>query len=416
MSTVCFYNSGTLDRRSFTMMGLSAKSDENAVGFFGTGFKYAIATLLRNGAEVCVLTKGHYSDTAHTVYKFSTEKGKFRGKSLDVIICTVCNDVGDELERFEMPFTTHLGINWKMWQAYRELYTNSVLDEGGGVETCTEHGYVNHDVCVYVTHPEFYRVHEQHDKYFINEDVETVARTHRMRAVEKLHDGDNCVYYKSMYTGTYTEKPTLFTYDYITKVSLTEDRTLADVWYIKQHIGDIWVGVMSYETLVEYLPLASDKSLFESNLETYQPLSDNFIKAMEYLIKMRRSVPLWAHELYIKSRPFDEQVLCVKLTKYQEKMLQKAARVLAHHECIVDVSAIRVCVSLPEDLMGMVQDDIIYLSKHVFEKGDMTLLGTLYEEWLHQTHHCEDMTRKMQNLLVDRIALLMQQVYVTECE
>jgi hypothetical protein len=419
---VCFHNSGSLDHRAFTMMGLSAKADaKTAIGYFGTGFKYAIATLIRNGCSVVINVKNKKTKDSYTQYTFYVHSDEFRDTKQDFIYCTAFDPNSGSIAReFELPYTTHFGVNWKVWQAYRELYTNCVIDEKGGVLVIDEH-YIDDvgmpdDVCVIVTGAEFEKVHEQHDKYFINSECETVAKTHRMRAVEKLHDSDNVVYYKSMYTGTHTEKPSLFTYDYISKVSLTEDRTLADVWYIKSHVGDIWVQSMSYETLIEYLPLASDKSFFESDLETYQPLGDDFIAACAYLIKMRRPLPLWAHQLYIKSRPFDEQVNCVKLTKYQEKMLAKAARVLEHNGCLVDVSAIKICVSLPEDLMGMVQDHTIFLSSHVFEKGDMTLLGTLYEEWLHHAHNCEDMTRKMQNLLVDRVALLMQQVYVIECE
>jgi hypothetical protein len=312
-------------------------------------------------------------------------------------------------------------VNWKVWQAYRELYTNCVIDEKGGVRVIDEDylddvGYPD-DVCVIVTGDEFMKVHEQHDRYFINDDkCETIAKTFRMRAVDRVHHSDNGIFYRSMYTGTQTEKPSLFTYDYISKVSLTEDRTLADVWYIKQHVAAIWIEAMSYETLIEYLPLAANSAVYENELESYEPPSNAFISACEYLIKHRRQIPMWAHTKYMKSKPFGDQVTSVKMTKFQQKMLDRACAILEHHECIIDKDALRVCVSLPEDLMGMYSDDTIYLSKAVFEKGDVMLLGTLYEEWMHQHHQCEDHSRKMQNLLVDKVALLMQQVYVIECE
>jgi len=41
-------------------------------------------------------------------------------------------------------------------------------------------------------------------------------------------------------------------------------------------------------------------------------------------------------------------------------------------------------------------------------------LGTLYEEWLHHTTKCEDMTRDMQNKLIDRIATLMDRIYTVD--
>jgi hypothetical protein len=76
---ICFFNNGQLDRRSFTMLGLSAKSDDRAIGFFGTGFKYAIATLLRHGAKI------HIVAGKDDEYVFYTSPDTFRGKEIQVI-------------------------------------------------------------------------------------------------------------------------------------------------------------------------------------------------------------------------------------------------------------------------------------------------------------------------------------------
>ncbi|HEY5446121.1 MAG TPA: hypothetical protein VIJ87_16960, partial [Pyrinomonadaceae bacterium] len=179
-NAIGFYNNGTLDHRAFTMLGLSAKSDDKAIGFFGTGFKYAIATLLRHGCDVQVWT-----DTR--VYGFHTKHGKFRNKEFDFIYY---NDGGDERE---LPFTTHLGANWKLWQAYRELYTNA-LDEGGGValiENVDDYGGRLGDICVCVIGDEFVKIYEQHAKYFLN--APALAQSFRMRCVEKIADSDNVV-------------------------------------------------------------------------------------------------------------------------------------------------------------------------------------------------------------------------------
>jgi len=410
-NTVCFYNDGELDKRSFTMLGLSAKTDDNAIGFFGTGFKYAIATLLRNGCEVTIrmrdpLYDAQDGDDAYTVCKFFTKRDKFRNKEFDFIYCRT--DEGTIVR--ELPFTTHLGTNWKLWQAYRELYTNA-LDEGGGVCEGTDS---THSVCVFVTSDEFHDVYTQREKYFINPKHKTLARSARMRCIEKIPEGDNVVYYKSMYTGTNLEKPSLFTYDYTITVDLTEDRTLADVWYIKQHICDVWVLGMDYETLVEWLPKASQRDVYEHDLASYNSPSEQFISAVEYLIQKRRPIPMWAHELYLNTRPFDEKITHHKPTKFQQHMLDKAIKVLEHHDCMIDAAKVVICVSLPDDLVGMYKNGTIYLSKSLFERGNMTLLGTLFEEWVQMYHGCEDSTRRMQNILVDKVALLMEQLYDME--
>jgi hypothetical protein len=401
---VIFYNNGTLDRRAFTMLGLSAKSSDNAIGFFGTGFKYALSVLLRHGADISVITP-------ETKYVFYTDKGSFRDKEFDFIYA---HDMTTDRE-FELPFTTHLGANWKLWQAYRELYTNA-LDEGGGVMTTDApvQEFENMgSVMVIVELNELVAIAAEHDKYFIKADA--VASDKIIRCVEKRHNDDNVIYYRSMYTGTKTEKPTYFTYDYVHKVQLTEDRTLADPWYISSHIYDLWIRGMTYDALVEHLPKIAHSSYYESQLQpSYREPSADFIKACAFLVEHHLTMPLWARDTYIKTRPLDEQYDRYKPTKFERLQLDHAIKVLNHHNIMVTHNVLHLCVSLPDDVLGLTRDGKIYIAKLAFERGPVAILGTIYEEWLHYSEELEDHTRKMQNVLVDKCASLMEQVYQIE--
>ena len=49
---IVFQNPGLIDMAAVTTMGVSVKND-GAIGYFGTGLKFAIATILRNK---CALT------------------------------------------------------------------------------------------------------------------------------------------------------------------------------------------------------------------------------------------------------------------------------------------------------------------------------------------------------------------------
>jgi hypothetical protein len=398
-NAVCFYNDGEFDKRSFTMLGLSAKEGEDKIGFFGTGFKYAIATLLRHGLKVCI-------ETPSTVYNFHTAESTFRDKEYTSIYCAYGS------EYIELPFTTHLGANWKLWQAYRELYTNA-KDEGGGV--CLGHfagGAIAGDVCVYVGGDDindFAGVYHKHDKYFL--DQLTVAEGKRMRCVSKKQDSDNVVYYKTMYTGTKLEKETYFTYDYKATQDLTEDRTLSDTWYIRTHIGELWIHDMPYELLVKHLPEISTDKYFEHNLEVgYNPPSKDFIRACTYLNEHNRPMPMWARELLTKSLPFEQQVQNYTPTRHEMVRLKKAIAVLHHHKCMVDMNALILCGDLPNEVAGYYCDGVIYISRKAFASLEM-LLGTIYEEHVHMVECCGDFTRKMQNVLVDRVASLMVELY-----
>ena len=410
-NAVCFYNNGTFDKRAFTMMGLSAKTDEKAIGFFGTGFKYAIATLLRHGCTIRVVVyTGRNNDKS--TYDFNSAPGTFRGKEHDFVYCTYSDKYGIADDPIELPFTTHLGANWKLWQAYRELFTNA-KDEGGSVCLVDGKDSGDGDINVFVTGADFVAVHEQHNKYFL--DAETLTQGHRMRAVAKQENSDNVIYYKTMYTGTKVDKPTYFTYDYTRTVELTEDRTLADTWYLRQHIGELWVSNMSYDMLIEHLPKIANDKYYEYNIDAgWHDGSADFHKACAYLNKMQRPMPMWARDVYTKQLPFDQQVELYTPTRYQRTQLDKAIRILAHHRHPIDESKLVVCASLPNDVLGYYKADTIYIAKEAFDRGFEKLLGTLYEEYIHMVEQTDDMTRVMQNILVDKCATLMLQVYEME--
>jgi len=54
MKTIIFKNNGIIDLDFIRSFGVSVKENDNPIGFFGTGLKYAIAILLREKQEVSV--------------------------------------------------------------------------------------------------------------------------------------------------------------------------------------------------------------------------------------------------------------------------------------------------------------------------------------------------------------------------
>jgi hypothetical protein len=218
-----------------------------------------------------------------------------------------------------------------------------------------------------------------------------------------------------MYTGTKVSKETYFTYDYIEKQELTEDRTLAETWRICTNISHIWTHAMSYDTLIENLPHVAKSGWYECHLDnyTYEP-SPDFLRACKYLVEHHTPMPMWAHEIYTKTLPFDEQIDRYKLDTYQKKQLDRAIKIMKYLDMIVDKAMVYPCVSLPQGVLGLYKDNRMYIAKAAFDKGFTCILGTLYEEWLHHTTQCRDETREMQDKLVDRIATLMERIYTVD--
>lgn len=49
---IVFENEGEIDPQLIMLIGVNVKASDSAIGFFGTGLKYAIACLLRWGEEI----------------------------------------------------------------------------------------------------------------------------------------------------------------------------------------------------------------------------------------------------------------------------------------------------------------------------------------------------------------------------
>ena len=111
--TLYFTNPGEIDLDAALILGVNAKVNENPIGRYGSGLKYAIAVLLRTGHSVTI-----WSGLEENIFYART--ASTRGVEYSQVWC---NDK-------PLGFTTHLGSNWEVWQALRELKSNA-QDEGG---------------------------------------------------------------------------------------------------------------------------------------------------------------------------------------------------------------------------------------------------------------------------------------------
>lgn len=131
MSIVVHETPGLLDMAAITTFGVHAKPNTtNPIGHFGTGLKYAIAVLCREGARVTVFL----GEEPHIFYG---EKMVFRDREMLRIKMRRQRGVTARWMAQELPFTTELGKNWELWMALRELHSNT-LDEGGNSFIATE--------------------------------------------------------------------------------------------------------------------------------------------------------------------------------------------------------------------------------------------------------------------------------------
>ena len=177
---LCVENQGEVDIRSFYVMGISTKDyDKTKIGQFGTGNKYGITALLRDGHDVIV-----YSGKKKIT--FGTKKVSFREKAFNQVIVKVGKSTKETGMAVEMG-----KIHWTTPKALRELISNAI-DEGGFKiyetdEVIGEEGITR----VYISFsPEIEKYMKMFDMEFtLNRDCDIVYQGERFGVYEKQCDG-----------------------------------------------------------------------------------------------------------------------------------------------------------------------------------------------------------------------------------
>lgn len=386
---IVFRNPGVIDPRSITTFGTSSKDDSSkAIGYFGTGLKYAIAVLLR---ENCMITI-HSGDKSYT---FTTAHEKIRNDMFHVVY----------MNGQPLGFTTELGKDWKLWMAYRELYCNA-MDEGGtalvwGPEQTPAH---SNETVILVTGAKFEQVHAERDQYFLRRDMPPLFQT---KDVQIFAGESSHLFYKGIRAYDLPTK-SLFTYNILQKMELTEDRTLRNPYYAQYVVRDAVQLCDHVDTVTRCV--TADNEHWEHTFE----FRASVVSSTEFLAEARRLVQSFHPTL---NRTVARMLMQVgvdllegsKLYAMDELDQQRLLTAINFCEKIgFEISRYPVVVSqfLGDGVLGCAHKGTIYLSERVFHQGTKMVVGTLIEEFLHLSTQCEDCTRTMQNILIDRICSL----------
>lgn len=373
MELVTFGNAGSISPLLWSTFGVSAKETDNAIGQFGTGLKYAIAVLVREGRYIRINSDG-------VDYVFTSRDIDVRGKEFKQVFC---NDT-------PLPFTTHLGVNWDLWQAYRELYSNC-LDEGGSIG-------VESDTTVYAEIADI-----DHNEVFL--DKANRRLLHSTKYADIYAGSSEYLYLKGVRVQDLTEESS-FTYD-LKDCYLTEDRTLKYSHEVSRQIGSAISSVDSRDLALHFLMHTKDK--FEERIDfDYVHISPS-TQMMEITNQFRKD-NVWMHESakakciqHLGAAVYEK----IDFDERQKKVLDKAA-----HFCELIGYPITHDVFLVENLgsntLAMADRDKkeIYLSSRVLTQGVKQVVSTLIEEQIHLSEGLDDCTYNMQSFLFDQIVTM----------
>lgn len=374
---------------ALTTLGVSVKESDNPIGFFGSGFKYALAWLLRNNHEIVIHRRA--GGQALCPITFSLKSTSIRGKDFDLI----------QLHEEPNPprvlgFTTDLGPTWLAWQAYRELHSNT-LDEGG--EIIPVHAWARSDeTIIEVIGEDFFKAYLERDKIFLS--GEPIWKSKELA----VHDApSNKLYYRGV--AAYTPGTTVpLTLNILRPMSLTEDRTFSDSSY----------GLMA--RLTDALITCTNERVLRTVCCAESPFFDELHWSLlslpveselgKFLLDNRRNPNLRARaaEWIRKALAHRDELHSVRaeLTPYEQNMLESVKQLLEAAGIPIRSHEIEIYATLGKNVLGT-GSETIRLAKDAFTRGTFDLAMTVFEEHIHVSTGAKDFTRGFQDILLRQI-------------
>lgn len=383
---IVFKNPGEIDPETIRSMGVSVKS-ESAIGFFGTGLKYALAILLRTGHDIKI-------HSGLQTYRFGIKRKAIRDKEFEFVT------MNDE----QLGYTTELGKTWLPWMAYRELYCNALDEQGQVEEHATEPIPRASETLVIVRGQVISQEHANREESFL------IGRS-PLFGVDgiEVYDGPSpYIYYRGVRVHNLS-RVSKFTYNILPHTELVEDRTLKNSWAAESAVAKAISGCK----ITSFLRAAilTGENYFEHHVGlAYQIHSQEFkeIALQEYKLNplaVNKSISDWVRTLppcVVYGRTD------AALTRVQQSMLDKAKAFVAHIGFDHSPYHIRVVETLGPSVAATALRDHaeIVIAKTVFEKGTKFVASTLLEEIIHLRESLDDETRAMQTYLFDKIISL----------
>lgn len=394
MPYVIFENPGEIDAAAIRTFGVSVKEGDNPIGFFGTGLKYAIAILLRTGHSVAV----HSGKRKH---RFALKDVAIRGENFQVVT----------MDRQELGFTTQVGKTWELWMAYRELHCNC-KDEGGTVFVADQAPKPEAGKTQVVVGGEDFR--HEHDK-----------RSSFILLGEPLLELENCQVYPGESRGVFYRgilvhrlpkaEVSRYTYNITAPVELTEDRTAKHPFMFPHMIAGSILGCPDESFLKDVLSV--DNKFFEHHFDfkdiywgSAKPGAP-FLATVEKLTQHAAGrTSLSAQTVYRAAKRAQLAPAKTTLVGVESEILSKAVAFCQTLGFAVDAYPIVVTDALGPNILGMAENDRIYVSRLAFMQGTKRVAGTLIEEFIHLRYKYEDETRGMQEFLLDRLVHVGEQM------
>lgn len=276
---ILFQNNGLIPIRAITTFGVNAKQTEGAIGHFGTGLKYAIAVILREGGSITIWR-------GKKAIGFSTKQTTIRGKFFNTVTMNG-SDVG---------FTTELGKGWATWMAFRELYCNA-MDEGGFATRVGEPvtGEAEKTKIV-VSGADFENIWDQRSDIILQS--QPLCKT----AHVEIHAGNSeYVFYRGI-RAYRMRSPSIFTYNITKAMELSEDRQIKYSFLADASICQAIVQLSDESVIQSVLTAPEGRYEYEIEFSSIGPTSpsERFMAVMARLRSAKVHLSAAAMQLFVR--------------------------------------------------------------------------------------------------------------------
>lgn len=438
METLIIKNNGEIETQALVLMGASSKrGDATKIGMFGTGNKYAIATLVREGFHV------HIASGNSPVIRVVTRKVKFRNKSYDQLF------LKSRHAEHATSITTEMGLQWTVDHAMRELICNAV-DEGGfeySVETTQrpvrKRGQDSKTV-VYITAPSkhsgyFAEYFSHFNSNYLFDRIPIYNNVKKgIRVFDKYGEGTR-VYRNGVKVFESEQIESLFDYE-LESISIDELRRASQwsaTWSLATALDDlpqhlvsrivsgVEPGMLEWGVNIGTLSSAGMKKIIrslEGKVVVTQHIYEDHAKFLAdkecaivpedwYELLLAHDEVITAHSHIRKLRlSIIEEYELSALPDLLRSTLQKACEFLKDTDYYTPIEQIKVVDFSNPDNWGLYHDGEIHISRIGLERGLFDTIHTLLHEKLHGMSASKDETREFEDFIIRRLLVELQRV------
>lgn len=408
---------GNIDVHAFILIGASTKrDDESKIGFYGSGNKHSVASLLKQGIDFKVFS-------GEDEITFTTRKQMFRDQEFEVILVN-----GQETS---LTITLGGGDWLNTFAPIREIYSNALDEDTDATlnkvtEMIPEAGYTKFFIEMTTDVEHFYNnLH----LYFCNNNPKVLFSNIYGSIFTNTDSGNIRVFRKGILTHLDEKEKAVFHYNF-QELDINESRVVKYVWQINDRISKIFKACTD-ENLVSSLILqlhGSNSGYLEhkANWEDYNKFSDAWYNVcikkrfapIEFLdmfdpaelentyklpMKLLKALKSQFEDIYVLGINSKSDVAFVEVKPSQiliDKVIDATSRLYnSDYKHRLEDPLISYVKFSDANTLGLADNNIIYLSTKLDVNSVDEIAKIIIEENEHNITGYGDETRVFQNHL-----------------